>query len=94
MTKFVALLLACTLAAAPALADTVTHKGQTFDYSVTTKGNVTVISGKDADSGAPFELRVAHGWVEGVVDGQPVSFSVRDTIRLPRTASSAVVATR
>ena len=84
MMKTISFLAAATSAAlvTPALADTFVDRGVTYVYAVEQRGNVRVITGEDATHHQPFILRVAHGWVEGTVDGQPVSFSTRDVVHV------------
>ena len=99
MTKFfiptLALLMlpALTFAASPA--QTVfTRDGQTYQYSVTEKGDAKFITGKNITSGEQFDFRVAHGRVTGDVEGRPVSFSLSDMARENRVASKQDFAAR
>jgi hypothetical protein len=94
MLKTLALTLAIATLATPALAETFTHEGVTYEYTVEQKGNIRVITGKDTSSGRPFELTVRSGWVDGHVDGTPVSFSKREVVRLRPTVVSAEIAAR
>jgi hypothetical protein len=94
MLKTLALTLALATVAAPALAETFTHEGVTYEYTVAQKGNVRIITGKDTISGRPFELTVRNGWVDGHVDGAPVSFSKREVVRLRPTVVSTEIAAR
>jgi hypothetical protein len=82
--------------AGPALAAetaTLTHQGVTYVYSVTEKGSAKIIEGVDRTNNRPFRLRVAHGWVEGRVDGAAVSFSLRDVKPVTSTTATAATST-
>ena len=108
MTKLLlnAVLTFGLLASGPVLAaptealthETLTHDGVTYDYTVARTGNVRVIDGYDRTNNRRFRLRVAHGWVDGTVDGGTVSFAlseVRPIKGLVTTASTpAEVAAR
>jgi hypothetical protein len=94
MLKTLALTLAIATAATPALAETFEHAGTTYEYSVAQKGTIRFISGKDVNSGRPFELMVRRGWVEGTVDGNPVSFSTRNLVRVRPTVTTTEIAAR
>ena len=91
------LLVSGPLIAAPAedLAhETFTHAGVTYDYTVVRKGNVRLIEGYDRTNNRRFRLRVAHGWVDGTVDGGPVSFALNDVKRIKAVVVPAEVAAR
>jgi hypothetical protein len=94
MLKTISILIAAAAFATPALAETLVHDGVTYVYAVEQRGNVKIIKGEDATTRRPFTLRVRSGWVEGVVDGSPVSFSTRDVVRLKRAVVSTEVAAR
>jgi len=81
-TLFFSLSAAVFASAAPAAAETMTHDGVTYVYSVETSGNTKIIRGEDVTNRRPFVLRVNRGWVEGDVDGRAVWFSTRDVVRL------------
>jgi hypothetical protein len=94
MLKTLALTLAAATIATPALAETFEHAGATYEYTVQQQGNARIISGKDVKTGQLFELTVRNRWVEGTVDGRPVSFSTRDLVRVRPTTTSTEVAAR
>jgi hypothetical protein len=94
MLKTLALTLAIATVATPALAETFEHAGTTYEFSVAQKGKSRVITGKDLKYGRPFELTVRNGWVDGNVDGSPVSFSTRDLIRVRPTVTTSEIAAR
>jgi hypothetical protein len=93
MLKTLSILTATLALATPALAETVTHRGVTYTYAVADGGTVKVITGTDS-RGSDYSLRVKNGWVEGTVNGNPVSFSTRDAVRLRPTGAATEVATR
>jgi hypothetical protein len=85
------------LVSGPVFAGTVeklSHAGIDYEYTVTEKGATRVIVGYDKTNRRAFTLRVARGWVEGHVDGQPVSFRVRDVKPLTGVATVTQVAVR
>jgi hypothetical protein len=98
MLKTLSILIAAPVALAaispPALAETFTHKGTTYVYSVEQRGNLQIIKGLDTKTKRPFTLRVSNNWVDGEVDGSPVSFSKRDVVRLTPTVSTTEIAAR
>jgi hypothetical protein len=53
-----------------------TRDGQTYVYTMVTKANRVVISGRAYPSGSAFDLVVRGSLVTGVSGGQPVSFTV------------------
>jgi hypothetical protein len=79
---------------APVAAETLTHQGVTYEYTVTETGATRVIKGYDVTSHRPFSLRVARGRVEGVVDGNTVSFALRDVKPVVAPAAKSEVAAR
>ena len=93
MTKlfFNAALTFGLLLSGPVLAastQTLTHKGVTYEYTVTEKGNTRIIKGLDRTNNRPFQLRVASGRVEGIVDGNIVSFPLRDVKPITTAATT------
>lgn len=94
MLKTLALTLAIASVATPALAETFEHAGTTYEYAVEQQGKSRVITGKDLKQGRPFRLIVRNGWVNGTVDGAPVSFSTRDLIRVRPTVTTTEIAAR
>ena len=91
--KTISILIAAAALATPALAETVTYEGITYVYSVEQRGNVRMISGEDSDHRV-FTLRVSRNWVDGTVNGSPVSFSTRDVARLKPEVTVTEVAAR
>jgi hypothetical protein len=91
---FIALSVATIAGATPALAETMTHNGVTYVYSVETSGNTKIIKGEDVTNRRAFTLRVNNGWVEGDIDGRSVSFSKRDVVRLKANQVAQEVAAR
>lgn len=84
MTKFLLPLFALTVAA-PALATTNStaatpisfeRDGVAYVGTVETKGSAQLISGREVESGRPFELVVRNGHVSGTYAGSPVSYTV------------------
>ncbi len=94
MLKTLSILISATALATPAFADTVTHEGVTYIYSVKDRGNVTLITGEDATNHQPFSLRVTRNWVDGVVNGKSVSFSKRDVVQLTPAIIPSEIAAR
>lgn len=84
------LLLTGPAIAAPT--QTLTHQGVTYEYTVTEKGHTRIIKGIDRTNKRPFRLRVASGRVEGSVDGNPVSFPLRDVKPIVTTATATATA--
>jgi hypothetical protein len=93
MLKTLSILTAAFAVATPALANTFTHQGVTYTYAVEKGVTEKLISGSDS-KGGDYSLRVKNGWVEGVVDGRPVSFSTREVIRLKSAGATTKVAER
>jgi len=75
-------------------AETLTHNGVTYEYSVVQKGTTRVISGYDVTNDRPFTLRVAHGRVEGTVAGSAVTFQLREVKPIAKPVAEAEVAAR
>jgi hypothetical protein len=98
MLKTLSILIAAPIAlaatAAPALAETLTHDGITYVYSVEQRGKMRIITGEDTTHHRHFTLRASPTWVDGTVDGSPVSFSTRDVIRLKPEVTVTEVAAR
>lgn len=82
MLKSILTLAAATMLAVPALAETFTHEGVTYVYTVTNHDGYRIIKGEDVTNRRPFELKVSRRWVDGHVDNSPVSFSQRDVISI------------
>lgn len=78
MKKLLSVVALATLVVTPALAETFTHDGVTYVYSVEQRGNMRLITGRDVTNNRPFALSVKNGWVAGDVDGNSVSFSTRE----------------
>lgn len=93
MLKTLSILIAAAAITTPALAETMVHKGKTYTYSVEQRGNLRLISGEDSEH-RPFSLRVSNRWVDGTVDGSPVSFSTRDVMRQKLQVTLTEVAAR
>ena len=98
MLKTISMLIAAPVAlaaiATPALAETVTHDGITYVYSVEQRGKMRLITGEDVTNRRAFTLKVSDKWVDGVVDGNPVSFSARDVVRLKPSVLTGEIAAR
>jgi len=75
MKTIIALALASSIVAAPAMAETFTRDGQTYDYAVKDAGGYQLITGRNVSTGQGFTLRVRNGRVSGNYAGQTVSFS-------------------
>jgi hypothetical protein len=93
MLKTISIAIAAAAMFTPALAETLVHEGKTYTYTVEQRGNLRLISGEDSDH-RPFTLRVSKNWVNGTVDGSPVSFATRDVIRLKPEVTVTEVAAR
>lgn len=74
MKTLFALAILSSVAAAPAMAESFTRDGVTYDYNVKTVGQSTLISGTIVNSGQAFRLRLRDGRVTGQVGVWPVSF--------------------
>jgi hypothetical protein len=94
MLKSISILIAATAIATPAIAETFVHDGKTYVYSVEDRGTLKILKGEVAESRKPFTLRVSRNWVDGDVDGSPVSFSKRSVIRLKPTVTTTEIAAR
>jgi hypothetical protein len=94
MLKTLSILIAAASVTVPALAETMTHDGITYVYSVEQRGNVRLITGEDTTNHRRFSLRASRNWVDGTVDGTAVSFSTRDVVRLKPEVSVTEVAAR
>jgi hypothetical protein len=94
MMKTISILIAAAVTTTPALAETFVHEGSTYVYTVEERGNLKILKGEVAESRKPFILRVSRNWVDGEVDGSPVSFSKRDVIRLKPTVTTTEMAAR
>lgn len=93
MLKTISIAIAAAAMITPALAETFVHNGKTYTYSVEQRGTARIIKGEDSDHRA-FSLRASKNWVDGTVDGSPVSFSIRDVIRLKPEVTVTEVAAR
>lgn len=91
MKKFAALAILASIAA-PAMAESFTRDGITYDYTVKTVGESTVIKGKIVNSGEAFRLRVKNDRVSGLVGVWPVSFKADAPVMTAQTGGSAVLA--
>lgn len=76
MKKFLALAVLTSIVAAPAMAETFTHEGVTYNYRVKEIGTRTLIAGTNVTTGESFRLRVNGGKVTGRMGFRPISFSV------------------
>ena len=87
MLKKLSIIICASAIVTPVLAETFVHEGTTYIYSIGQHRGARVIKGVDATTNRPFEFRVRKGWVEGTVNGNPVSFSQRNVIRInsPKT---------
>jgi hypothetical protein len=94
MLKTISILIAATSLATPVFAETITHDGITYVYSVEQRGKVRIITGQDTTNHRHFTLRASAKWVDGTVDGNPVSFSTRDVIRFKPEVTVTEVAAR
>jgi hypothetical protein len=89
MTKLNTTLAACALALAPAVAHgettaptTFEYAGQAYTYTTEQVGEKQVLRGHTGPSREPFVLTVGKRWVEGTVNGNPVSFSLKSVKHL------------
>lgn len=79
MKTFLTLAILSSVATAPAMAENFTRDGITYDYTVRTVGEATLISGTIVNSGQSFRLRLRDGRVTGQVGTWPVSFKADAT---------------
>lgn len=91
MKTFFALAILSSVAAAPAMAESFTRDGVTYDYNVKTIGESTLISGTIVNSGQAFRLRLRDGRVTGQVGVWPVRFKA-DAVTTASTGGSSVYA--
>lgn len=91
MKTFLTLAILSSVATAPAMAESFTRDGVTYDYRVRTAGPATLISGTIVNSGQSFRLRLRDGRVTGQVGSWPVSFKA-DTTAVAATGNSPVFA--
>jgi hypothetical protein len=94
MLKTLSIMIAASALTTPALAETFVHDGSTYVYSVVERGNVKILKGEVAESRKAFTLRVSRNWVDGEVDGSPVSFSKREVVRLKPVMTPTEIAAR
>jgi hypothetical protein len=94
MMKTLSIMIAASALTTPALAETFVHDGSTYVYSVVERGNVKILKGEVAESRKAFTLRVSRNWVDGEVDGSPVSFSKREVVRLKPVMTPTEIAAR
>lgn len=80
-----ALATSAMLLPALAQAETVQRDGVTYDYTVKTEKNRTIITGT-ADRQTPFRLVVRGQRVSGVYNGKQVAFLTRDVKPAPEVA--------
>lgn len=92
MKTFYALALLSSIAAAPAMAESFTRDGVTYDYNVKSVGESTLISGTIVNSGQSFRLRLRDGRVSGQVGVWPVSFKADTTTAVAATGGTPVFA--
>jgi hypothetical protein len=83
------ILAAAALALAPSLAGaeatsaekpatkTIEYKGERYSYTVKEKDGVRVLEGMMEKGWRPFKLTVGKYYVDGIVDGNPVRFSLK-----------------
>jgi len=74
MKTIFALAMLASIAAAPAMAETFTRDGITYNYTSSTAGQATVISGRVVNTGETFRLKVQGGRVVGKMGARDVSF--------------------
>jgi hypothetical protein len=91
MKIFFALAILSSVAAAPAMAESFTRDGVTYDYAVKTVGKATLISGTIVNSGQAFRLRLRDGRVTGQVGVWPVRFKA-DAATIASAGGSSVFA--
>jgi hypothetical protein len=89
MTKVYTILAAAALTFLPSLANaeaaapvSFIYGGQTYTYTVEQDGSKQVLRGVVGKSKEPFVLNVGKHWVDGTVDGRPVSFSLKSVKRI------------
>ncbi len=101
MTKIFKTIAAITTAFIPVIAHAETsephsfaYRGETYTYTTEQVGDKKVLRGQVIDTRAPFELRVGDKWVEGTVNGNPVSFPLKSVQRLRGIVTVERVAVR
>jgi hypothetical protein len=85
MKTILTLGLLASIGAVPAMAESFTRDGETYNYSVKSAGEYYIISGKAASTGKSFYLRVKGEQVSGTFGASPVHF------RMPAAAESTTV---
>jgi hypothetical protein len=89
MTKAYTTLAALALALVPSLANaeeaapvSFTYDGQVYTYTIEQAGGKRVLRGVVGRAGERFVLNVGKHWVDGTVDGRPISFSLKSVKRI------------
>jgi hypothetical protein len=78
MKTFLTLAILASIAATPAMAETFTRDGTTYNYTLKSLGQATLISGTIVDTGESFSLKVKSGRVVGQVGSRPVNFRAEE----------------
>lgn len=94
MKTIFAVALLASITTAPAMAETFTRDGITYDYTTTTVGEATIISGKVVNSGESFKLKVKGARVSGQMGARSVSFRTDSVQVAAANGSSTVLAAK
>ena len=73
--------------AAPAMAESFTRDGDTYDYTVSSMGEATIIDGSVRATGEEFHLKVSGMRVSGRFGASPVSYRIKQEEAKARVAS-------
>ena len=92
MKILVTLALLSSVAAAPAMAESFTRDGLTYDYETTSVGADRLIVGKIKESGKDFRLLVSGNKVSGRVGTVSVRFKVDSATTAMAPAGATVMA--
>lgn len=87
MKTFLTLAILSSLAAAPAMAESFTRDGQTYEYKITSLADAKLITGKVISTGQPFRLKVSGDRVSGYFASKSVRFRVAGAEATVRAAS-------
>jgi hypothetical protein len=94
MKKILAFAIFGSIVAAPAAAESFSRDGYTYSYTTKAVGEATIISGKVAETGESFRLRVKGNRVVGRVGVNSVSFRTADASVAGAKGGSAVFAAK
>ena len=91
MKTFFSLAVLGSIATTPALAESLTRDGVTYNYTVKAIGENKLISGTDLSTGKSFRLLLKGSKVTGSYGSSPVSFEIKPT-KVAANGSGAMLA--